>query len=315
MIFDVQTLIVSLVSLWIGSGIIVTTVDKLAKRLNMSSFLISFFVLGAATSTPELSVGINAILNKTPQIFIGNYIGGSLVILLFIIPLLAIIGNGVDLKHQISPKNLLMTLSVISLPVMLSLDQHLTLIDALICLTGYGGLYLFIKPDETLADRFHIHYLFRDEFIFTDLVKIIGGVSLVFIASNRIVSETTTMAQLLNLSPFVVGLLMLAFGTNLPETSIAARSAILHKKAVAFGNYLGSAAFNTLLLGVMTTAAGGDIHIQNHAIFTLSIFLVGLTLFFFFAKSKHSVSRREGIILISLYLSIAFLEIYLNTNH
>lgn len=312
--FDIQTFIISLVSLWIGSGIIVTTVDKLAKRLNISSFLISFFVLGAATSTPEFSVGINAVVNKTPQIFVGNYVGGSLIILLFIIPILAIIGNGVDLKHQISPQNLILTLSVIALPVVLTLDQKLTYIDAFLCLGGYAGLYFFIKPDEKLAERFHVHYLFRDQLIFGDLIKILAGAGLVFIAANKIVSETTTLAQIINLSPFVVGLLMLAFGTNLPETTIAAKSAILKKKAVAFGNYLGSSAFNTLLLGIMVILSGGYVTIENHAVLTLSIFLVGLVLFFFFAKSKRYISRQEGLILISLYLTIACLEIYFNTR-
>lgn len=312
--FDLQTFIIALVSLWIGSGIIVTTIDKLAKRLNISSFLISFFVLGAATSTPEFSVGINSIINQTPQIFVGTYVGGSLIILLFIIPLLAIIGNGVDLKHQISPKNLIMTLSVIALPVILTLDQKLTLIDALVLLSGYVCLYLFIKPDETLADRFHFHHLFRDQLIFSDLVKVMAGTGLVFIAANKIVAETTRLAQIIDMSPFVVGLLMLAFGTNLPETAIAARSALLKKKAVAFGNYLGSAAFNTLLLGIMIIFSGGYVVIENHAVFTLTIFLVGLSLFFLFAKSKRVISRGEGLILLSLYLTIAVLEIYFNTR-
>lgn len=314
MTFDIQTFIIALFSLWIGSGIIVTTMDKLSKRLDISSFLISFFVLGAATSTPEFSVGINSVLNKTPQIFVGTYVGGSMVILLFIIPLLAIIGNGVDLKHQISPKNLILTLSVIALPVLLTLDQRLTNVDAIICLLGYAGLYLFVKPDTTLADRFHIHHLFRDSQIFSELVKVVAGAGLVFIAANKIVSETTTLAQTINLSPFVVGLLMLAFGTNLPETAIAAKSAILRKKAVAFGNYLGSSAFNTLMLGFMVILSGGNVIIENHAFLTLSIFLLGLVLFFFFAKSKRFISRKEGLILISLYLTIAGLEIYFNSR-
>jgi len=312
MIFDLQAFIIALVCLWIGSGIIVTTVDKIAKRLNISSFLISFFVLGAATSTPEMSVGINSLLNQTPQIFVGTYVGGSMVILLFIVPLLAIIGNGVDLKHQIGPKNLALTLSVIALPVITSLDQHLGLFDALICLAGYIAIYFLVKPEQRLADRFHIHHLFSDQFALVDLVKVAGAAGLVFISANQIVTETTKLSQVLNLSPFVVGLLMLAFGTNLPETSIAARSSMLNKKTVAFGNYLGSAAFNTLLLGLMVLFAGGNVQIENHAFLTLSIFFLGLITFFVFAKSKQFISRKEGLVLISFYLTIAFLEIYLN---
>jgi cation:H+ antiporter len=310
--FDSQALITAFVTLWIGSGFVISTIDRLAKRLRLSSFLVSFFLLGFATSTPELAVGITSLLKNQPQVFVGNYVGGALVILLFIIPILAIIGKGVDLKHHISPTHLLLTLSVIALPMLVTIDSKLTHQDAVICLAGYALLYFFVRPNKSMADRFHFHHLFKNKKITSDVIKVGFGISLVFIASNVIVSQTTILGDLLHLSPFIMGLFMLAFGTNMIEMSIAIRSVIMNKKAVAFGNYLGSAAFNTLLMGIMILPTNKNIAINNHTALTLSTFLIGLVLFFIFAKSKHTISRKEGFILITLYLTVAFAEIVIS---
>src|SRR3989339_1977051 len=88
--------------LWYCSGIIVDSVGRLASKLKLSSFAVSFFVLGILTSIPEFSVGLNSIINKTPDIFVGNLLGASLIIFILIIPLLAVLGNGVKMIYQLS---------------------------------------------------------------------------------------------------------------------------------------------------------------------------------------------------------------------
>ena len=55
-------LILGLTSLWIGAGLIVSSTEKLSHRLKLSSFLVSFFLLGFATSVPEIAVGITAVI-------------------------------------------------------------------------------------------------------------------------------------------------------------------------------------------------------------------------------------------------------------
>src|SRR3989339_2170314 len=88
--------------LWYCSGIIINSVERLAHKFKLSSFAVSFFVLGILTSIPEFSVGINSIINKTPDIFVGNLLGASLIIFILIIPLLAVLGNGVKMIYQLS---------------------------------------------------------------------------------------------------------------------------------------------------------------------------------------------------------------------
>jgi len=313
MLFGLSKFITALVALWIGSGMVVTSINRISRRLHLSSFLVSFFLLGFATSTPEISVGINSILDNTPQVFVGNYIGGSIVILLLIIPVLAILGGQLNLRHQISNRNLALTLSVIGIPILLTLNQKVTQLEALLSLIFYLSILMFLKNERQLQDLIPARKIKFNRTLLFLFLKVIFGILIVFFASDIVVAQTVQVSQFLGLSTFVVSLMVISIGTNLPEFSIALRSVILNKKAVAFGNYLGSASFNTLLMAIMTLYYGSTISINNHASITLSIFLLSLVFFYLFAKSKHTISRSEAFILLGFYLSIITFEVVLNT--
>lgn len=80
----------SFIGIWIGSGLAIRSVERLSRSLKISSFLVSFIVLGLCTSISELSVGINSVIAKDPEIYVGNLVGATIVIFMLIIPLLTI---------------------------------------------------------------------------------------------------------------------------------------------------------------------------------------------------------------------------------
>ena len=53
--------IVSFAAILFGAGLILSSADRFSKRLRVSSFAFSFFVLGILTSIPEFGIGMNAI--------------------------------------------------------------------------------------------------------------------------------------------------------------------------------------------------------------------------------------------------------------
>ncbi|MCS6956282.1 MAG: hypothetical protein NZM02_00335, partial [Patescibacteria group bacterium] len=73
--------------LWYSAGKIVEIIEKVAKKIGFSSFGLSFFVLGILTSIPEFSVGVNSLIKKTPDIFVGNLIGASFYLFTIVIPI------------------------------------------------------------------------------------------------------------------------------------------------------------------------------------------------------------------------------------
>nr|MDQ3014986.1 hypothetical protein [bacterium] len=99
-------LVLSAAILWLSSGLIISGVERLSKDAKVSRFAISFLLLGMLTSIPEISIGINSIIEGTPEIFVGNLVGASFVILVFIIPLLATFNKGIRLNQHLQPKRL-----------------------------------------------------------------------------------------------------------------------------------------------------------------------------------------------------------------
>src|SRR5690606_7793907 len=104
--------------LWFFAGQLIEAVEAVAKRFNRSGFTVAFFILGFLTSIGEISVMVNASIDGTPQISAGNVIGASLVILLFIVPMLAIIGRGMHMENTLTKKQFAVALFVALLPAL-----------------------------------------------------------------------------------------------------------------------------------------------------------------------------------------------------
>ena len=144
------------------------------------------------------------------------------------------------------------------------------------------------------------------------IIEIFVLLGIIFVASNFIVNQTIEYGKILGVPVFVVSVVILAFGTNLPEISLAVRSIFLGKKEVALGDYLGSAAANTLIFGVLTLLNGARIHIENYSLRTLLINLFGLGVFYLFSQSKKEISKNEGKILLLIAFLFILLEVLFN---
>lgn len=305
---------VSFFTLWFGAGLIINSVDKFSKSLKISSFATSFFVLGILTSIPEMSVGITSIINKDPEIFVGNLLGGVLIIFLFIIPVLAILGNGIKLQNQLDEGPLLFSLFVIAIPAVFVADKNVSTFDGVVMVALYFVLFFFIQKKQGIIEAIEKSVKKKKKINYGKrFFYISAGIALVFASSNIIVTNTISFSQLFHVSPFLISLLFLALGTNLPELSLAVRSVVNGKKEVAFGDYVGSAAANTLLFGLLSLIYDGDVNINGSFYITFFFIAVGLGLFYYFSRSNNNISRKEGFILFTVYL--IFLSMELLKNH
>lgn len=301
--------LLSFIFIWYGSGLIVSSIDTFARKLRISSFALSFFVLGIFTSVPEISVGINSILKKDPEILVGNMIGGVIVIYLLLIPVLAIIANGIKLNHQLNNKNLLLSIVVCLAPAFLISDGVISLFEGVLLILLYITLFYSIEKNQGILEAVERKFEHPDGSDLWYVGKIIMGTGIVFFSGKYIVDKTIFFSNVLNISPFLISLIVLSLGTNLPELSIGIRSLFSGKKDIALGDFLGSAAANTLILGVLTVFNGSNIIIPNHFFQRFFLMFIGLALFYLFARSKRDISRIEGVGLLYIYLLFLCIEI------
>lgn len=295
--------------LWFAAGLIMSSVDHFSRRLKISSFAFSFFVLGTLTSIPEFAVGITALAENNSEVFIGNLIGGVPVIFFFIIPILAILGKGIKLQHSLTSTNLLLSFIVILAPLFFILDKRVTNFEGLLLIVFYAALFFFIEKKDGLLDTEHSRILDTKSYSYKDIVKILSGIILAFVASHVIVDNTLYFADVLHVSTYFISLFILSIGTNLPELSLAIRAIISGNKDIAFGDYIGSAATNSFLFGLFTILSVNEVLTVNHFLPTFLLMAFGLTLFFLLTRIHNTVSKRIGFVLLIFYAVFLYFNI------
>ncbi len=298
---DILLYVISFIAIWFGSGLIIQATDTVSSRLRVSKFALSFFVLGMLTSVPEFAVGFTSIAEHNPEIFVGNLLGGIPVIFLLVIPILAVLGKEIRFSNHMDRMDIAFSLFITALPSLFILDKRVTNTEGAFLVGAYGFLFLLIESKNGLLTSSKTKIFNTKSYSLIDLLKLLLGVGIVFVSSRFIVSETIQLSQVLHISPFIISLIILSLGTNLPELSLAIRSVFTGKKDIALGDYLGSAAANTFIFGLLTLVNQGEVITSSRFAVPFLFIATGVILFYYFSSSHRNISRREGIALLLVY--------------
>lgn len=83
------------------------------------------------------------------------------------------------------------------------------------------------------------------------LVFVAGGLSFLVYSSDLFISAASKVAQKLGISPFIIGMVVIGFGTSAPELCVSVMSGLSDHSALSLGNAYGSCIFNiAAILGV-----------------------------------------------------------------
>ena len=118
------------------------------------------------------------------------------------------------------------------------------------------------------------------------------------------------MAKLLGVSPFIIGVTIVAYGTSMPEFVVSAFASVEEAGAIALGNVIGSNLFNTgLILGI--AALISPIVIRKELlgqVLRLELPLnVALTVFVGAAGAAILIERWMGVALLIVFVLYMFL--------
>lgn len=133
------------------------------------------------------------------------------------------------------------------------------------------------------------------------IVYIIGGAAAIKFGGDFVVDGATMVARSFGLTQTLIGLTVVAVGTSLPELVTSIVAAKKNELDMAVGNVVGSNIFNILLvLGVASSISPIAFLMENVVDIVI---LVGFSIVvWLMAWTKKRLSRREGIIMLLLYL-------------
>ena len=84
--------------------------------------------------------------------------------------------------------------------------------------------------------------------IFMALIMIIAGFFFLVKGADLFVDSASGIAGKLGISPVVIGLTIVAFGTSMPELAVSVTAALEGANEIALGNVVGSNIFNLLVV-------------------------------------------------------------------
>lgn len=84
--------------------------------------------------------------------------------------------------------------------------------------------------------------------IVTAIAAIVGGLVLLVIGAEALVRGASRLATMVGLSPLIIGLTIVAYGTSAPEMAVSVKSSLIGQGDISLGNVIGSNIFNILLI-------------------------------------------------------------------
>jgi cation:H+ antiporter len=268
-VLHIGSVLAGLILLCIGGYAIVSGGVSLAKKLRISSMIIGLTVVAYGTSTPELAASLLAAFNSHTELILGNIVGSNISNVGMVIGISAIFTPLLISKITVS-RWIPIMIGVSLLVVAMSYDGEISQVDGVILIAALIGFTAYtiktvkkqkiqqnenIENEELEGEYFLSKY--KIETYPQSIGLIIAGVILLFIGGHLTVDGAVNIAETLGLSQLVIGVVIVAIGTSLPEL-ITSIIAIAKKQTdIGVGNIVGSNIYNILLiLGVSSALVG-----------------------------------------------------------
>jgi cation:H+ antiporter len=132
----------------------------------------------------------------------------------------------------------------------------------------------------------------------TNSLLVFGGLVLLAVGAEGLVRGSTSIALRLGVTPLVIGLTVVAFGTGSPELSVSVEAAYRGNSGIALGNVVGSNISNiALILGL--AALVRPMRVRSQLIRREMPLLIAVTLLLCLLLWDGALGRGDGLLLVA----------------
>lgn len=308
LIFIASCLLLTLAGKWL-----VDALSRIALVLSLKEFVVAFFIMSIGTSIPNLMIGVVSALNKVPELSFGDVVGANIFDLSIVIGLAALVSKaGLSSQSRTVQGSSAFTIIIAILPLLLIFDGFLSRADGVLLLLSFiiYTFWLFSKKERFTKTYDNVPEKISFKKFIRDIGIVVLGIILLLLGGNGIVKSATFFSQTLDIPLGLIGIFIVGIGTCLPETFFALHAARKGQDWMILGNLMGSVVITaTLILGVVALIQ--PIKVGDISYFAVArIFLLAAAIFFFiFLKTGHKITKKEGMVLIFVYIAFLIVEI------
>ncbi|MCZ3367181.1 MULTISPECIES: sodium:calcium antiporter [Methanobacterium] len=293
-----------LIILILSGAVTTRSISKISLYLKLGHFAAGFIIMAIATSVPELIISITSAIEKIPELSLGTVLGSNVVNLSLVIGTAVLIAGEINFKDNKIKKELTYPFFIALLPIILASDGILSHIDGIILIIIFIAYFTLVFKQTDFEEE---DVVSKKQFIKNLIFFSIGLMSLL-ISAKYLVDYTSLIASDIGIPVFLIGIILISFGTSLPELTFETISLLHGHKILAVGDLMGSTVSNsTLILG--TVSIINPILVPDYSEFQIVsiFFIILISIFSLYLRSKSGLTRLRALLMIIIYIIFLFL--------
>jgi cation:H+ antiporter len=298
---DIVIFIVSMGALIYGADFIIEQSEKIALHFGISAFIIGATLIALGTSLPEMAVSISASVKGSGDIAIANVIGSTIFNITLVLGAVFLIAKNISPNRDLFAKDSAWSLFPILIFILMGLDGKLSMLDGFIFLTLMGAYLLFLIQSNQVEES---NRKSNKKFAWnSSIVLLLIGFIFVVGGAHFAINSAGNIAREFGVSEWLIGLFLVAFGTSLPELTVAIKAARANNADMAIGAIIGSNIANfTMVLGLSSIISPLNVDLSANFFDIVAALIVSIMLVFITANKLYNKSA--GIVLLSVLLLV-----------
>ncbi len=286
-----------------GSDFIITQSENIAIKFHIPKVIIGATLVAFGTSFPELLTTITANLNSKPDIAISNIVGSNIFNITLVLAITLFIVKKENFNNNFLIKDASWVAIATIIFILMALDGKISKLDSiLLILIMISYICFLFKETSKLTNNIELNGEFH---LLKGTLILILGFFLVVIGAYFTVESASAIAHSFNISEWLIGIILISFGTSLPELAVSISAIAKGKTDIAIGNIIASNLSNiTVVLGTTGVIKEIPISLTTH-IFDIATMITTTIILIIITNSKLYI-RPMGILL--LILLVLFLS-------
>ncbi|MFT5086212.1 MAG: cation:H+ antiporter [Candidatus Latescibacterota bacterium] len=282
---------------WLIEGAI-----EVAQHLKAPPMLIGIVIVGIGTTAPELAVSVTAALEGNPEVALGNAIGSVIYDDGIALPMAAFFAPAAILIDRTVLRSAAIFLIIVDvLAYFLAYDGTLGRGEGIVLVLFFVGYLLYTYWEQKRVGSSEVMEDAGERRSWPLVVALfVGGLAGVLISSDWIVAATPVVGIALGVPNVIIGLVMVALGTSIPEIATCIIAARKGQGSLAVGNILGADILNICWIAGASaivnplTVERDVINFMFPSMIVIVLSMLGLL------RIGHRLTRWKGVVLMIL---------------
>ena len=289
-----------------GGDVLTKSSVDLSLKFSVPKIIIGMTVVSFATSAPELIVSLNATLNGFSNFALGNVIGSNIANIGLVLGIITII-YPITLKQRFYTSDFpILMLSTFLFYLLLITGNKISRGEGIVLLVLISLIliYLFLYQKKSISEFSDVGDTSEISIPKSIFYVLFSGL-LLWLGSETLIKSAISVANKYEISERVISVTMVAIGTSIPELAASVVAAIKKQNDLSIGNLIGSNIFNLLVVIGITSTVLPIEKIDSKIIFNDMLWVIlfsAIILPLAYLKRKNILTRKKGIILLTLYL-------------